>query len=180
MDVFEAIKGRRSIRSFKPTQIPDEFINKILEAACWAPSAGNLQSWEFILVKDEETKKELCNAALGQCFIQEAPLVIVVCANQNRSSSRYGDRGINLYSICDSSAAIQNILLSAYALGLGTCWVGAFYDEEVARILKLPDRIKPIAIIPIGYPNEKPKAPRRFPLNKVVHREKYEKKSLLF
>jgi len=180
MDLFEAIKGRRSIRSFKQTPIPEEIINKILEAACWAPSAGNLQSWEFILIKDEETKKKLCDAALGQCFIQEAPLTIVVCANQKRSSSRYGSRGANLYSICDASAAIQNILLSAYALGLGTCWIGAFYEDEVSRILELPEGIKPIAIIPIGYPNEKPIAPRRFSLNKVVHKEKYERKRFLF
>ncbi|MEM2896306.1 MAG: nitroreductase family protein [Candidatus Bathyarchaeia archaeon] len=173
MDLFEVIKNRRSIRAFKSTPIPDEIVNKILEAACWAPSAGNLQSWEFILVKDEKTKEWLCDAALGQCFIQEAPLAIVVCANRNRSSSRYGSRGANLYSICDSSAAIQNILLSAYALGLGSCWVGAFHDDEVARILELPDGIRPVAIIPVGYPNESPKPPRRFPLDKVVHKERY-------
>lgn len=173
MELFEAIKGRRSIRTFKPDPIPDDVLNKILETACWAPSAGNMQSWEFVVVKDPAIKKELCGAALGQCFIYEAPVDVVVCANQNSSSSRYGDRGRELYSICDSSAATQNLLLAAHALGLGSCWIGAFHGEEVSRVLNLPSGIRPIAIVPIGYPNEKPHPPSRLPLERVAHRERY-------
>ncbi|MEM3437140.1 MAG: nitroreductase family protein [Nitrososphaerales archaeon] len=173
MDLFEAIKNRRSVRAFKPEPISDDILGKILEAACWAPSAGNLQPWEFIIVKDSIVKRELCRAALNQCFIYEAPMVIVVCANLDRSSRRYGSRGRDLYAICDSSAATQNILLAAHALGLGACWIGAFHDEEVSKVLELPSGVKPIAIIPIGYPNEKPSPPSRLPLERVVHRERY-------
>jgi len=98
----------------------------------------------------------------------------VVCANQERSSSGYGARGRDLYSNCDSSAATQNILLAVHALGLGACWIGAFHDVEVSRILNLPPTVRPIAIIPVGYPDEKPSAPPRMPLSRVVHKERYE------
>lgn len=173
LDLFEAIKNRRSVRAFRSNSISEDILRKLLEAACWAPSAGNLQSWEFIVVKDLRVKKELCKAALGQCFIQEAPVNIVVCANVERSSSRYGSRG-ELFSICDSSAATQNLLLTVHALGLGACWIGAFHDADVSKVLNLPEEIRPIAIVPIGYPDEKPSPPSRLPRDAVTHNEKYE------
>ncbi len=175
MDIFEAIKGRRSIRSFKPDPIPDEDLRKILEAATWAPSAGNLQPWVFVIVKDEERKRRLARAALGQMFITEAPVCIVVGANEERSAWRYGKRGRELYCLLDCAAAIQNLLLAAYALGYGSCWIGAFHDEEVREIVGFPPYIRPVAIIPIGKANEKPRAPARLPLSEVVFLEEYEK-----
>ena len=156
MKVLEAIKGRRSIRAFKSQNVSEEIIEKIVDAARWAPSAGNIQPWEFIIVRRPETKRRLAEAALGETFIEEAPVVIVVCANEDRSSQGYGIRGKTLYCIQDTAAAIQNIHLTAYSLGLGTCWVGAFREEKAREILKIPQGIRPVAIIPVGYPAEAP------------------------
>jgi nitroreductase len=173
MDLFEAIRERRSVRAFKTTPVPDELIDKVLEAAQWAPSAGNLQARSFIVVKDPKAKAALCAAALHQSFIEEAPVNIVVCADERRSEIRYGQRGRELYSILDASAAVQNLLLAAHALGLGTCWIGAFSDNSVKKILNLPDWLRPIAIIPMGYPDEKPTAPPRVPLSEVTYLDRY-------
>ncbi len=171
MDIFECIKGRRSIRAFTSDPVREEDLKKILEAAIYAPSAGNLQSWEFVIVRDKDRKLQLARAALNQTFIAEAPVVIVVCANLARSGRIYGERGRTLYCIQDTAAAIQNILLTAYALGYGTCWVGAFREEDASKILKLPPDVRPVAIIPIGRPAERPAPRPRMPLDKVVHYE---------
>ncbi len=173
MDVFECIMKRRSIRAFKRETIPEDDLLKILNAAIWAPSAGNLQSWEFIIVRNHDKKVQLAEAAYGQYFIVDAPVIIVVCGNKERSASRYGERGSSLYVIQDTAAATQNMLLAAYALGYGTCWVGAFNESEVKEILNLPDHIRPLVIIPIGKPDEKPVAPERMPIEKVTHIEKF-------
>lgn len=173
MDVLEAIRRRRSIRRFKKDPIPEEHLKIILEAAIWAPSAGNLQPWEFIIIKSQEKKRAIAKAALNQFFIAEAPIVIVVCANVMRTASVYGERGAKLYCIQDTAAAIQNLLLAACALGYGTCWVGAFRDNEVRRILNIPSEVKPVAIIPLGVPAESPEPRRRIPLERVVFFESY-------
>lgn len=176
LELFEAIKNRRSIRAFKSDSIPEEDLKKILTAGIWAPSAGNLQSWEFIIVKDDAKKKELAIASYGQDHVHEAPVVIAICANKRRSSSRYGERGKNLYCVQDTAAAIQNILLMAHALGYGTCWVGAFNEKKVAQILDCPDHIRPVALIPLGVPAEHPIPPSRMDLNKVTYAEKFGQK----
>lgn len=154
MDLFEAIKERRSIRNYLNNEVPDDMVEKLLEAATWAPSEGNLQSWRFYVVKHQDMKKKLARAALNQNFIAEAPLVIAVCVDLDVAAS-YGQRGINLYCLQSSGAAIQNLLLAAHALGLGTCWIGAFREGEVSEVLKLPKKIRPIAIIPVGFPTGK-------------------------
>ena len=173
MDVLEAIKGRRSIRAFKSQAVSTEIVEKLIDAARWAPSAGNIQPWEFIIVRNPEIKRNLAKAALNQSFIEEAPVVIVVCADEIRSSQGYGVRGKTLYCIQDTAAATQNIHLAAYSLGLGTCWVGAFNEEEARKILEIPQGVRPVAIIPVGYPAEKPPARNRRPLNQIVHYEKF-------
>ena len=173
MDVLEAIKGRRSIRAFKSEDVPPEIVEKLIDAARWAPSAGNIQPWEFIIVRNPEIKRNLAKAALNQSFIEEAPVVIVVCADEIRSSQGYGVRGKTLYCIQDTAAATQNIHLAAYSLGLGTCWVGAFNEEEARKILEIPEGVRPVAIIPVGYPAEKPPARNRRPLNQIIHYEKF-------
>jgi nitroreductase len=173
MEVFEAIRGRRSIRAYRRDQVRDEDLRKILEAAVAAPSAGNRQPWEFVVVRDPERKRALVDAALGQRFIEEAPVAIVVCINYPRSTRVYGARARELYCIQDTAAAIQNIHLAAYALGYGTCWVGAFDEEKVARIIECPKDVRPVAIIPLGYPAESPSPTPRIPLSRVVHREKF-------
>jgi nitroreductase len=173
MEVFEAIKGRRSIRAFKEQNVSEETIKKLLESATWAPSAGNIQPWEFIIVKERETKIRLSEAALDQEFLEEAPVLIIVCANEIKSSQRYGTRGTTLYCIQDTAAAIQNIHLTAFSLGLGTCWVGAFDENQAREILHVPKGIRPVAMIPVGYPNEKPKLRERQPLSEIVHSETF-------
>ncbi len=173
MDVFDAIKGRRSVRAFKPAPISEKDLEKILDAGRLAPSAGNCQPLELIVVRDETVKQKLVHAARGQSFVGEAPIVVVVCANVPQSSGRYGRRGVELYCIQDTAAAIQNILLSAYALGYGTCWVGAFDEEAAARAIKTPPDVRPVAIIPIGKPAEKPTSTSRIPLDKIVHKDTF-------
>ncbi len=173
MDLLEAIKGRRSIRAFKNEEVSVEDVKRLVDAARWAPSAGNIQPWEFIVVRKPEIKKALVEAALGQDFIKEASVVIIVCANENRSSERYGVRGKSLYCIQDTAAALQNIHLTAYSLGLGTCWIGAFNEEEARKILKIPQGIRPVAIVPVGYPTETARLPKKRPFDQIVHYEAF-------
>jgi nitroreductase len=173
MDVFEAIKGRRSIRGFKPESISDADLEKILEAGISAPSAGNCQPWEFVIVRDQKIKQKLVQAARGQSFLAEAPVVIVICADVNRTASRYGERGRTLYCIQDTAAAAQNIHLAAYALGYGTCWVGAFDESAAAEAIKAPAGVRPLIMIPIGKPREKPKPTPRTPLRERTHQETF-------
>ncbi|MDI6603462.1 MAG: nitroreductase family protein, partial [Patescibacteria group bacterium] len=151
MRVLELIKKRRSIRNYKIDQIPEEVIDKLIEALIWAPSAGNLQSRKFYFVFNEKIKNDLAEAALGQNFITNAPLVVVGCTD-NKIAWRYGERGKNLYSICDVAASIQNMMLAAKEEDLGSCWIGAFDENEVAKILNLSKNLRPIVIIPLGYP----------------------------
>jgi len=162
MEVSEAIKKRRSIRRFDPEkEVTDEQIEKLLEAARWAPSAGNLQSWFFVVVRDKKIKNELARAALDQDFISQAPVIIVSCADLERSAGRYGHRGSSLYAFQDATIATQNLWLVATEIGLGAVWVGAFNEDEVSRILNLSSHLHPIAILPVGYPTESPEPPSR-------------------
>lgn len=148
-------------------------MERLIDAARWAPSAENIQPWEFIVVRRPGIKKALAEAALGQDFMEEASVVIIVCADENRSSQGYGTRGESLYCIQDTAAALQNIHLTAYSLGLGTCWIGAFNEEKARRILKIPQGIRPVALVPVGYPAETPGPPSRRLLSQIVHYEAF-------
>ncbi len=172
MDVLEIVKSRKSVRKFRKGEISKEKIKEILECAISAPSAGNLQPWVFIVVDDDKIKQELASAALNQEFIAEASIVIVACADVEITPTWYGERG-NLYYVQDVAAAAENMLIAAHALGLGACWIGAFNEKEVSKILNLPENIRPLAIIPIGYPAEQPIKPKRKPLKEVVYKNKY-------
>ncbi|MCS7093662.1 MAG: nitroreductase family protein [Candidatus Aenigmarchaeota archaeon] len=155
MNVFEAIAKRRSIRKYKKKDVDDNQIGVLLWAACQAPSAGNLREWRYIVVRDKKTKEILYKASFEQEQVKEAPVLIVVCADVEIQAMRYGTRGELVYSLEDCAAAIENMLLAATALGLGTCWVGAFDEEMVRLAVNLPNNIRPIAIITVGYPDEK-------------------------
>lgn len=170
MECMEAIKERRSVRKFKDHEVGKEIIEELLKAAQMAPSAGNLQARDFIVVLNKTTKQKLKNAALGQSFIEHAPVVIIAVANIERSSRVYKSMG-ELYAIQDVTAGIENLLLAAYSMGLATCWVGAFDENAVGEILGIPKKTRPIAIIPVGYADESPAAPPRIDMDKVVHRE---------
>lgn len=161
-DVIAAIEERRSVREFEKTPIPDATVGRLIESASLAPSAGNLEPWKFVVVKRDDLKQALVSAAFNQDFIEVAPVCIVVCAEPERSAAKYGERGSSLYCLLDAAAAVQNILLTATAYGLGSCWVGAFDEARVKEILGLAPNFKPVAILPIGYPAEEPlEIPRR-------------------
>lgn len=167
MDVEDAIRARRSIRKFLARGIPDETAEKLINAIRWAPSAGNLQARRFYFVYDNELREMLAVAAFGQMFIAGAPLVIVACADHERIS-HYGKRGKELYAIQDVAVAVENLMLQACELGLGAVWVGAFNEEQVKKVLKLPDHLRPVALIPVGYPAHQPSAPRRLGRDEIV------------
>jgi nitroreductase len=172
MDVETAIRKRRSIRRFKDKQLPDGMVEKLIELGHKAPSAGNLQARDFIVVRDQATKDAMTAAALDQEFISRAPVDIVVCANMERIT-HYGNRGRTLYALQDVAAAVQNILLAAVAEGLGAVWIGAFDEHRVGNILGVPEHIRPVAIIPVGYPDQDPKERSKMPLKELVHYEKW-------
>jgi len=173
MDTFEAIYGRRSIRAFTRKEVTQAQLTRILDAGRQAPSAGNLQPWELVVVRDGKRKMALAEAAFGQYFIAEAPVVVVVCAHPARSARRYGNRGVHLYCLQDTSALIQNMLLASYAIELGSCWVGAFDEARAAEAIEAPDNVRPVAIIPIGSPAESPSASPRRSLEDIVHEERF-------
>jgi len=173
VDVFKAITERRSIRKFKEEEIEDDLIYKIIEAGKWAPSAGNLQSWDAVLVKDPEIKQKLEAAAYMRDFVGKAPVIIVLGANEHKSATIYHERGRDLFSIQDATIAGQNMLLAIHALGLGACWVGAFDEELVSRTLEFPGYMRPIAIIPMGYPDETPPPPLRRELEEIIRWERF-------
>lgn len=167
MNLLEIIKGRRSIRRFKSDLIPEDTLNQLKDALIWAPSAGNLQSRRFYFVFNREVKERLSGAALNQHFIAEAPLSIVCCADM-RIERFYGSRGRDLYALQDVAASIQNLMLLAHSLGLGSVWVGAFHEDEVSKIMNLPSYLRPVAIVPVGYPLENPSPPPRVKRDEAI------------
>ena len=171
-ECLRLIYDRVSIRKYLPEDVPDELIVELLKAGNAAPSAGNLQARDFIVVRNPKTKKLIAEAALEQMFIATAPVVIVVCANYPRSMRIYGERG-KLYAEQDATAAVENILLAAHALGLGAVWVGAFQEREISRILGIPEYARPIAIVPVGWPGERPGKRSRYPIEELTHWERW-------
>src|ERR687891_2914122 len=176
MDFDEVIKRRKMIREYQDRQISAELIRKLLKNAHSSPSAGHTQVQEFIVVIDPITKRKLCQASLGQRQVKDASVLIVVCSNTSRSVNRYGKRGTEFYSIIDDAFASMIILLSTVNEGIGASFVGAFEDDKVSRILGLPVHVKPIGIIALGYPAEKPERFDRIELNNLIHYEKYDRR----
>ncbi len=170
MDVFAAINQRRSVRAYKPVEIEEEKLKEVLEAARLSPSASNRQDWKFIVVREKETRKKLARAALGQSFIGEAPAVIVACGTEPEAIMACGQPT----STVDVSIACAFMILMACGLGLGACWIGAFKENEVKKILKIPERVRVVAVIPMGYPDERPSQRERKDLDQVVCFEKFE------
>ena len=173
MDFETVVKRRRMCREYLDGDVPRENLDRILELASRYPSAGHTEPQEFIVVRDRRVKEDLARAALGQTFVAQAPLVIVVVSDIRRSARRYGERGVNFFSIIDGAFVAMLILLAVVDEGLGACFVGSFYDREVQEFLDLPPDVRPIGIIPIGYCAEEP---RKFPRRsraQIVHRDRY-------
>jgi nitroreductase len=170
MEFWEVLRKRKSIRAFLDKPVEKKKLQKILEAANSAPSAGNLQGYEIFLVEEKGIKDQLTEATLGQDFISQAPVVLVFFANPGRSGAKYGSRGENLYCLQDATIAATFAWLAAVDLGLSTVWVGAFDDEEVKKICGADPTFQPIAILPIGYPAEIPTPHPRRRLEDLVHK----------
>jgi nitroreductase len=170
MDVFTAISQRSSVRAYKASDVEEDKLKKILEAGRLSPSASNRQEWKFIVVRNKETKKKLAKAAFGQSFIGEAPVVIVACGTESKAIMACGQPA---YTV-DVSIASAFMILQAYELGLGTCWIGAFKEDEVKKILKVPEEFRVVAMTPLGYPDQPPSRKFRKSLDQIVCFEKYE------
>lgn len=168
------VRRRAMVRAYKADPVPEQTIHRLLQYAVRAPSAGNLQPWEFIIVRSAENRDRLAKAALGQTWVATAPVIIATCADIQRSGQRYGTRG-TFYSLVDTAFASLLILLGAVEQGLGACFVGAYNPEEVAKILALPEHVRPVGLITVGYPAEAPRKPGtpQIPLHKLIHDEKW-------
>ncbi|MFW5991089.1 MAG: nitroreductase family protein [Candidatus Nanoarchaeia archaeon] len=169
MDTLECIRTRRSIRKFKRIPVEWAKIGRVIEAGTFAPSAGNLQDFRFMVVNDDEKKKQLAHFSMDQMWMADAPVYIVVSSVFEKCRRFYGVRGERLYSIQAAAAAIQNILLAAHTQGLGACWVGGFDEDHVSELLQIPDYVRVQAIIPVGYADEKPPAPPKYHLEDMCH-----------
>ena len=157
MNLHEVIKTRRSIRSYKPDLIPEDVLNRVLDAGRIAPSGSNRQPWRFILVKDEAIKRELAEACNNQLWVAEAPVVVAACG-KNLNYNRGGYMG-DMSMLMDLSIAFTHLILAARGEGLGTCWIGAFTNDEVKELLGVPDEDWNVAAIsPLGYPKDGKKA----------------------
>ncbi|MFH1400498.1 MAG: nitroreductase family protein [Nanoarchaeota archaeon] len=155
MDALECIRARRSIKKFLTKPVEFEKITLILEAGHHAPSAGNLQNWRFVVVTDKNMIRALPPACLNQTSVI-APIVIIVCAQNDSIEKEYGLRGSRLYSIQNCAAAIENMMLAACSLGLGMNWIGAFDENKIGAMFGIPDEARAQAILPLGYPSEPP------------------------
>jgi nitroreductase len=175
MDIFDVFRKRRSIRKFSPKAVSPELLEKVLEAASWAPSAHNQQPWEMVVTRDEEKKKAMAIGHRFARFLPDADVVIAVCCLlKMQKQGKDAAPGVEYFEVQDTAAAIQNMLLAAQALGLGTCWVGDFYDEEVREILAIPSEYGVMALIALGYPAEEAgEGPKRRAVTEFVHYEQF-------
>jgi nitroreductase len=190
MDVFEAIKTRRSIRKYKADPVSDEDLKKVLEAAHWAPSWANTQCWRFIVVRDPDIKSQVAGTLMRVPFgddllknvatdaIRQAPVLIVACAQKgiagyNRDGTPVTDK--DDWLLFDVALSIQNLTLAARALGLGTVIVGAFDAEKTAEILDVPNGYTVVTMTPLGYPDHTGQAPPRKALTDIIYTDKYGK-----
>ena len=166
MTVMDVIRRRRSIRKYRPSEIPREHLLEILEAGRLAPSAGNRQPWRFIVVRDPDQRRRLAEAARGQMFIADAAAVLVAIADPE-ASPRWCEKDVMI--------AMENMVLAATELGYGSCYIGAFEEEGVKSLLKIPDGLRVVALLPIGVPDEAPPQRPRKGLNEVFFGEEYGK-----
>ncbi len=170
MNIFEAIKTRRSIRKYKLTPIPEEHLWTILEAARLAPSAGNRQPWRFIVVQERETIKKLAEIANGQHWIGDAGAVVVALSMDKKDPTIY-----ERWAERDVMTAVEHMVLTAWELGYGTCWIGAFKQKDTKEALGVPEEMTVINLLPIGVPDQKPEPRGRKDFGEIFFAEKYGK-----
>jgi nitroreductase len=171
MEFYEVIKERKSVRKYKPDPIPDDVLHRILETGRIAPSAKNIQPWHFVVVKNPEIKEMVAEACRGQRFMAEAPVIICGCALEDIAWGRMG--GYMSSFAVDLAIAMEHMILAAANEGLGTCWIGAFVEKDVKKILGIPDNVRVVALTPVGYPAEVPKDRGRKLFKDIVSYDKY-------
>jgi nitroreductase len=200
MNIIDAIKQRRSIRKYKPDSVPEDVLNRLLNAMRLAPSGSNRQEWEFIVVRDAEMRRKIATACKahpgkpnGQDFVAEAPVVIVACGLDKEARVRhYKDNkvfisdGVDVfedmranpggYESCvdwDLAIALDHLSLAALEEGMGTCWIAGLDEREIKDLLRIPDDIRAPLVMTLGYPDEQPDARSRKPLDEIVRYETY-------
>jgi nitroreductase len=170
MALLSQIKNRYSVRSYERKPVEKEKLLTVLEAARLAPSAKNFQEWRFIAVQDEKTRQKLMAAANNQGFVGEAPVVIACCATNTEYVMRCGQL---CYPI-DLAIAIDHMTLQAVEEGLGTCWIGSFYEDQVKSILGVPKDIRVVGLLTLGYPGDRIRPKNRLPLEQIVSFDKWQ------
>ena len=182
MDAIKCMLTRRSIRKYKPKLVSDKLIEKMLSCAMQAPSGVHEQCWEFIVVRDIAMKRKIVdttyvgnqkNASKHQEWLMDAPVFIVVCANKDRIVAKYGEESMKKLIYLDCSASVENMLLAAVNLNLGSCYISGFRENELSQVLELPSLLEVIAFIPIGYVEDTAIRRVKRPLKEVVHRDFY-------
>ena len=168
---MEIIKARTSIRSYKPQKVEEEKLNYILDAFRLAPSAKNLQPWKLVVVRNEKTIKDLAIACNNQTFLEDAPVLIVACANEQEAYGRMGGY-MSSYPI-DIALALEHLVLAAAEQGLGTCWIGSFKEQLVKDILGIPEELRVVALTPVGYAERDASRRGRKPLSEIVSYDRY-------
>ncbi len=169
MDVLKAIKSRRSIRAYDSREVEEDKLVRILESGRLSPSASNRQERRFVVIRDAKTRKLLSEAARNQGFVAEAPVVIAACSVESEYVMSCGQPA---YPI-DTAIAVDHMTLAAVEDGLGTCWIGAFDEKKVKKILNIPDHVRVVALLPLGYPSTTPRPTPRKSLDEIVKWEKW-------
>jgi nitroreductase len=169
MEILPAIQQRRSVRAYTTQPVPEEHLQSVLEAARLAPSARNLQEWRFIVVRDSAIREQLAVAANGQAFVGQAPVVIVGCSVNTEYIMRGGQAA---YPI-DLAIALDHMTLQAVAIGLGTCWIGSFFEDEIRKILDIPAGVRVVCLLTLGYPADTPRPKNRRPAKEIIAYERW-------
>ena len=170
-DFFETVRHRHSVRLYQSDMpVEEEKLHAILETACAAPSAGDLQAYKIVVVSNDDERSRLAKAAGDQPFLSQAPVTLVFCTDPARSGDKYGERGEKLYALQDATIAASYAQLAVVAAGMGSTWVGYFDNAEVAELLDLEPGLEPVAMLAVGYPAELPESTPRRPLGEVVER----------
>ncbi len=170
MEVEEAIRSRRSVRAYQDREVEEDKLRRVLEAGRLAPSARNLQDWRFVVVRDQGTRKKLAEAARGQAFVGEAPVVIAACGINPDYVMTCGQHTYNI----DVTIAVDHMTLAATSEGLGTCWIGAFFEDRVKEILDIPPEVRVVALLPLGYPAKVPGATPRKKMEEIASFERWQ------
>ena len=165
MSLVDVVSSRRSIRRYEKREIPKDVLDKILEAGRQAPSAANRQPFHFIVITNQELRKELSRGLFNR-FIQDSAITVVGCANTSEILTAK-------WAVVDTSIALQNMVIEAWTLGIGSCWIGDFKEDNVKQLLEIPDRWKVVALVSFGYPAEQPQPRKKKPIEELISYNKF-------